>query len=225
MFHLKHVPKSKDPEKRPGPFERARDKAVDTVKDYVGSFGGDFARRRQVEARFEIPVEKAVISGSIDLLLKEDAEGRILEAEVVDFKSIEGGNSPTQNIGIDWTELALQVQLYALAAKEVLGENAQTGSVHFLKDNQRIQVPIDAKALKAAVSNAEWAVEGILAGDFPMRPHKEKCQECDFNALCPMKAEPFQSGTDTPPAIMIPAPEKAQHVQAFSRFSARFKAR
>ena len=35
---------------------------------------------------FEIPASKCVISGSIDLLLKEDEEGNILQAEIIDFK-------------------------------------------------------------------------------------------------------------------------------------------
>lgn len=39
-----------------------------------------------MEVRFEIPVEHAVLTGPIDLLLKCDAEGNILEASVIDFK-------------------------------------------------------------------------------------------------------------------------------------------
>ena len=107
----------------------------------MSHFGSDFERERQVEAFFEIPSQNCVISGSIDLLLHEDAQGNILKAEIIDFKTMEGGEQPAENEDLDWTELALQVQLYAMAADQVLGQNARTGSVHLLKDNQRMEGP------------------------------------------------------------------------------------
>jgi DNA helicase-2/ATP-dependent DNA helicase PcrA len=216
VFHLKHVPKSRDPVNNPGPYERARDTAVRIVETYADSYAPDFERRRQVEARFEIPARDCVISGAIDLLLREDEGGRVLDAEVIDFKAIEGGDDPARNVDLDWTEFSLQVQLYARAAQEVLGENARTGSVHLLKDGQRIEVPVTEEAVRAAVENVEWAVRGILAADFPMRPHPEKCAACDFNRLCPRSAQPFLFSAVPPPAIYVPTGRELP--RAFSRF-------
>ena len=214
-FHLKHVPPSGDPVNRPGAYENSRNSAVDVAKDYVASFGDDFERERQVEARFEVPAANCVIAGSIDLLLREDNQGRILEAEIVDFKTMEGGPDPEQNVDLDWTELSLQVQLYVRAAEQVLGENARTGSVHLLKDNQRIEVPIGQDAVDAAMANVEWAVNGILNSEFPMRPHPEKCGDCDFCMLCPRVPEAFTT-QQPPPSLRLPAgPEM---VRAFSQF-------
>ena len=208
VFHLKHVPPSREPVKNPGPYERARDKSIEIARNYARSYGQDFQRRRQVEARFEIPARDCVITGSIDLLLKEDQAGRILEAEVVDFKAIEGGIEPDRNENLDWTELSLQVQLYARAAQEVLGERARTGSVHLLKDDQRVSVPVDDSAVQAAVDNIEWAVNGILAGDFPSRPHSDKCGECDFARICPQQVQNFRAGVQPPPEIHVPVGRK-----------------
>lgn len=217
-FHLKHVPPSGNPVQNPGPFERGRDSAAKIVGQYVESYADDFDRRRQVEARFEVPVEQAVISGSIDLMLKVDDEGHILEASVIDFKAMEGGETPEENEELQWTELALQVQLYAKAAREVLGENARTGSVHLLKDGQRVEVPVDDAAVSAAVSNVEWAVDRVIAGDFPMRPFPSKCEACDFSALCPKTPERF--GTNiAPPAIHIPGTPPEELARAFSEFT------
>jgi DNA helicase-2/ATP-dependent DNA helicase PcrA len=103
-FHLKHVPQSGDPVNRPGAYENSRNRAVEISKDYVASFGGDFERERQVEAVFEISASNCVISGSIDLLLHEDEEGNILQAEIIDFKTMEGGETPGENDALDWTE-------------------------------------------------------------------------------------------------------------------------
>lgn len=204
-FHLKHVPQSNDLVEHPGPYERAKDRAVAIARDYVANFGGDFTRRRQVEVVFEIPAAQCVISGSIDLILQEDAQGAITEAEIVDFKTVEGGEDPTENNTLDWVELSLQVQLYARAAENILGGNSRTGSVHFLRDNQRVEVPIDQEAVDAALGNIEWAVDGILAHDFPMRPHPDKCEKCDFCSICPKHYQDFVRRNPFPPEIHLPS--------------------
>ena len=215
-FHLKHVPPSNDPQDRPGAYEFARNGAVEIAQNYVADFGGDFRRERQVEAVFEIPASNCLISGSIDLLLHEDQKGNILKAEIIDFKTMEGGEDPASEEKLDWTELALQVQLYARAAEQVLGQNARTGSVHLLKDNQRVEVPITREAMDAALRNIEWAVEGILQSDFPMRPHPDKCMECDFKALCPRTPQDFNVLTGSPPELHLP--DGREMARAFSQF-------
>ena len=202
-FHLKHVPPSNDPIDRPGAYEYAKDGAVNIAQNYVQEYGDDFRRERQVEAVFEIPASNCLISGSIDLLLHEDANGNILHAEIIDFKTMEGGEDPITDEKLDWTELALQVQLYARAAEQVLGQNAKTGNVHLLKDNQRVEVPITQEALDAALANIEWAVDGILQSDFPMRPHPDKCAECDFRALCPKTPQNFSALRNMPPELHL----------------------
>src|SRR5690606_33898643 len=119
-----------DPD-REGPYERARNASKNLVGNYVDEYPDDFVQSRSLEQRFEIKADKALITGSIDLLLREDNQGNILEAKVIDFKSMdfpEGELSP-----YFWINLSLQVQLYAHAAEIVLGENARTGSVHLLK--------------------------------------------------------------------------------------------
>jgi DNA helicase-2/ATP-dependent DNA helicase PcrA len=217
MFHLKHVPQSSDPVNRPGAYENARESAAKIVREYARDYAADFSHERQVEVRFEIPVTDAVITGSIDLLLRYDEAGNILHAKVVDFKTMEGGPGPTDNEELDWTEMSLQVQLYAKAAREVLGENARTGAVHLLKDGQRVDVPVDDAALDAAVRNVEWAVGRILDADFPMRPHPDKCEACDFVALCPQRAEDF-SVTELPPEIHLPEPLGTRLARSFSQY-------
>ena len=215
-FHLKHVPQSGDPVNRPGAYENGRSRAIEIAKDYVSNFGADFERERQLEAFFEIPAANCVISGSIDLLLHEDAAGNILNAEIIDFKTMEGGDHPTSSSDLDWTELALQVQLYARAADQVLGQNAKTGSVHLLKDGQRIEVPITLEAVDAAVANIEWAVTGILESDFPMRPHPDKCAKCDFRSICPRTPQSFNGSPGVPPELHLP--DRREMARAFSLY-------
>jgi DNA helicase-2/ATP-dependent DNA helicase PcrA len=217
-FHLKHIRPSRDPVNNPGPYERAKEKSAQMVSAYVDRFAKDFEQRRQVEARFEIPLQKAILAGAIDLLLKEDENGKILEASVIDFKTIEGGEDPKNNPDLEWTDLSLQVQLYAKAAREVLDQTVQAGGIHLLKDNQRVSAPVDDKAIAAAVANVEWAVAGIVSEQFPMRPHKDKCGGCDFRQLCPMTPEKLVG--EPPPPIHVPGGTKPP--AAFALFDDAF---
>ncbi|QOJ27383.1 MAG: ATP-dependent helicase [Ignavibacteriales bacterium] len=206
VFHLKHVFPSRDPE-REGPYERAKNASRRLVGNYVEGYPDDFVQSRSLEQRFEIKADRALITGSIDLLLREDNEGNILEARVIDFKSMdfpEGQLNP-----FFWINLSLQVQLYAYAADIVLGENAKTGSVHLLKapntgeSPNRVNVPITDLAIQAAIQNIEWAVNRILDGEFPMRPSNSKCEECDFRKICSKQGQEFNS-TELPSPIHIP---------------------
>ena len=139
----------------------------------MSAYSDDFCRIRQDEARFELLVEEALITGSIDLLLKEDEAKNINSAEAIDFKSMEMSDELEE---FDWREMSLQVQLYSRAAKEVIGENAETGYVHTLKDNKREKVPVDELSVKHAIGAIEWAVKGILQEDFPMRACFTNCK-------------------------------------------------
>ncbi|PWV45150.1 DNA helicase-2/ATP-dependent DNA helicase PcrA [Chitinophaga sp. S165] len=199
LFHLKHVYPSKDPISSPGPYERAKNRAAEVVGNYAKNFASDFESKRQVEARFEIPLKDAVISGAIDLMIEQNTKGEIVDACVVDFKTIEGGEDPHTNDKLDWENLSLQVQLYARAAKDVLGKIAKAGYVHLLKDGKRIAIPVNDMALDAAIKNLEWAARGIINEDFPMRPHPQKCETCDFNKICSKTPQNFKTRTQPPP--------------------------
>jgi len=201
-FHLKHVFQSNDAE-RPGPYERACDASKRIIGNYIENYEEDFTQNRTLEQRFEIQSNQALLTGALDLLLKKDNNENILEAKVIDFKSMgypEDGNTHF------WINLALQVQLYAHASIVVLGENARTGAVHLLKaeaGRDRIEIPIEQNAIESALENINWAVSNILRNDFPMRPSETKCQGCDFAMICSKRIEQFES-QELPPEIVLP---------------------
>lgn len=200
-FMLKHVFPSKDPINRPGSYERAKSLVQKILTEYSKKYATDFGRLRQDEARFEIAVKDALITGAIDLLLMEEPEKGIVSADVIDFKSMEVPDNVTE---YDWRDMSIQVQLYSKAAKEVLGENVETGYIHTLKDNRRTAIPVDDNSVNSAIGIVEWAVSGILNSDFPMRACKQNCEHCDFKAMCAQKREEFKS-TTKPPKINTPA--------------------
>lgn len=216
-FHLKHIFPSNDPAQRLGPYERAYNSALEIAQNYVSAFAQDFERLREDEARFEITIGQAMVSGAIDLLLKRDEQGNIVDSHVIDFKSLDAPDDNTPN---DWIDLSLQVQLYAYAANQVLGENARTGSVHLLKErgtDARINIPVNDTAVSAAIENISWAVNRILDNDFPMRPCRGKCDSCDVRRVCPKTAQAFSSRI-IPPPIHVPTEQGSTQIKAFSEF-------
>lgn len=203
-FMLKHVFPSNDPVNRPGSYERAKTLVQRILTEYSHRYSSDFGRLRQDEARFELSVKDALITGAIDLLLMEDHEHGIVTADVVDFKSME---SPEDVTEYDWRDMSIQVQLYSRAAKEVIGENVETGYIHTLKDNRRTAIPVDKTSVDNAIGVIEWAVRGILDGDFPMRACAKACGACDFKSMCAQKREEFKTSI-LPPQINTPAGPK-----------------
>ena len=200
-FMLKHVFPSNDPINRPGSYERAKALVQKILTEYSKQYASDFGRLRQDEARFEIAVKDALITGAIDLLLMEEPDKGIVTADVIDFKSME---TPENVTDYDWRDMSIQVQLYSKAAKEVIGENVETGYIHTLKDNRRTAIPVDDNSVNSAIGVIEWAVGGILDSDFPMRASKQNCERCDFKAMCAQKRQEFKT-TIKPPKINTPA--------------------
>lgn len=200
-FMLKHVFPSKDPINRPGSYERAKSLLHCILQEYSKQYAADFGRLRQDEARFEISVKDALITGAIDLLLKEDPQRGVTTADVIDFKTME---LPENSTDFDWRDMSIQVQLYSKAAREIMGENVETGYIHTLKDNRRTAIPVDDQSVNNAIGVIEWAVQGILSGDFPMRACKSSCNSCDFSAMCAKRREGF-ANQEMPPQINTPA--------------------
>ncbi len=199
-FMLKHVFPSTDPINRPGSFERAKELLKRILKDYSAKYADDFGRLRQDEARFEISLNDALVTGAIDLLLQEDPERGITTADVIDFKTME---TPDDSTEYDWRDMSLQVQLYSKAAKEIMGEDVETGFIHTLKDNKRTAIPVDSESVNNAIKAIEWAIKGILASDFPQRACEKSCSKCDFKALCAKRRDDFKI-IERPPQINTP---------------------
>ena len=138
------------------------------------------------------------------MLLKEEPDRGITTADVIDFKTME---LPDDSIDYDWRDMSMQVQLYSKAAQEIMGENVETGYIHTLKDNKRTAIPVDEDSVKDAIAAIEWAVSGILANDFPMRPCANNCSKCDFRSMCSQEKQDF-CRSELPPQIHTPNGKK-----------------
>jgi len=154
--------------------------ALRSVLRYIGMWREDFTLSVSTERNFEMDMDNALISGSIDLLKRENGDENILE--VVDFKT---GNEKRMD-----EELNLQVQLYTIAAREALNLKVDKAYVHFLdaKKQSRIEVLTTPKQLVLASKTISDAIRGITTRRFRRNPKNGKvCSTCDWRKFCPQK--------------------------------------
>jgi DNA helicase-2/ATP-dependent DNA helicase PcrA len=160
--------------------ETLKKSAVKSVQNYVKLWKDDFSLTVKTERAFEFDVENALISGSIDLLKRENFSEDILE--IVDFKT---GKQRKQFE----EESILQAQLYTIASREALGLNVKKAYIHYLDSGatpERVEVLTTPKQLEYALTTIKKTVNCITTRRFPRdAKSKQVCDGCDFHSFCP----------------------------------------
>jgi len=177
MFHLRFAPKAQN--------EAMKKKGIGMVTGYVLRCGKDFGDMLDAEKRFEFRLGGALVSGSIDQVVRDERGPRI-----VDFKVGESGRARD--------ERAEQVRLYACAARASLGYRPGSAAIHVLDDQDVEEVGVGDAELDGAAAEARRRIELVAARKFEPSPEREKCGACDFRALCPHKG--FEVGPAFGPA-------------------------
>jgi len=157
-----------------------RKSALRSVLRYVGMWHEDFSLSVKTERPFEMDIDSALVSGTIDLLKRRYPQDDILE--IIDFKT---GNERKLD-----EELHLQVQLYTVAAHDALGLDVHKAYVHFLdaKKQQRLEILITPHQLNLAMQTVRDAIGGITGRRFGRNPRNKKtCDGCDWKKICPQK--------------------------------------
>jgi DNA helicase-2/ATP-dependent DNA helicase PcrA len=158
--------------------EKLKKSAYKSLEKYIKMWEKDFQLSVKTERPFELEFENSLISGSIDMIKRQDEEGTVLE--VIDFKTGKPDNELMHRY-------ELQVQLYTIAAKEALGINTQKALIHFLDTdkNERLAVQTDNAALETAKEELGYAVKGITIGNFKRDARQNKiCGQCDWLYIC-----------------------------------------
>jgi ATP-dependent exoDNAse (exonuclease V) beta subunit len=143
-----------------------------------------------IESSFRVPYDEHIVSGRIDLVLRDRAG----EVEIIDFKtgkpSSEGVKKPAES---------LQLFLYDHVWRH--GEPSATPTVAFYalrhEDDRgyRCAPAWDERQARTWVHSTESArplrekidglLAGVLANEFEPRPADEACGRCRFRWLCP----------------------------------------
>ncbi len=160
--------------------EKFMESALKSILRYLSLWQNDFLLSLNTERPFEMDIGNALISGTVDLLKRRNANADVLE--IIDFK--------TRNERKLQEELNLQVQLYTIAAREALNLNIEKAYIHYLYDNKhdRVEVLTTQNQLELAKKTISYAVDGITSRRFNRNPRNIKiCNSCDWSKICPKK--------------------------------------
>jgi len=172
-FYLRHASSSIT--------ERLKIGAIKSVSKYIELWEKDFSLSVKTERAFEYDFNNALISGSIDMIKRNDSDENVLE--VIDFKT----GKPENDL---MHRYELQVQLYTIAAQEALGINTQNALIHFIDSdkNSRLAVQTSGDALKTAKEEIGFAIDGITKAVFNRDARQNRtCKECDWCNMCPKR--------------------------------------
>jgi DNA helicase II / ATP-dependent DNA helicase PcrA len=184
MFYLRFAPGPQN--------DTYRAAGMRVVKNYVQDHQNDFQRLLETEKRFEFVFGDSIISGDIDLLKKVNEDGKVMDVEIIDFKTDK--QKEDGEYDVDYSD---QVRFYAFASRESLGYAPQKAMIHHLDSDTKDEIDISPEAQDRTMQMIDGRVQQILAGNFPPRPEEARCNGCDFRAICPHKN--FEVGIDFAP--------------------------
>ncbi|MBI3615942.1 MAG: ATP-dependent helicase [Candidatus Omnitrophica bacterium] len=147
---------------------------IDLLTSFYKKNEGAFGVPLFVEKSFSLAMGDASVQGVIDRV-DPLGEGGI---EIIDYKT----GKPKSDLGPDDQ---LQLQLYALACREVLGLVPKRLSLYFLRSGEKLSFEQTPETLESTRSQVQEIVREIRSGDFSPTPSLMKCRRCDFRNLCP----------------------------------------
>jgi DNA helicase II / ATP-dependent DNA helicase PcrA len=172
------------------PFDDAhqRDLYIAKGKGEIAEFvaaqtAAAFPKVLHTEKSFDIKVNDIRVTGRVDRI--DDLGDNTVR--IVDYKS---GTPKDQ----EKAKRSIQLSIYALAAKEAWGYDAQKLVLYNLEDQSEAEATRDAAELDAARERVRKVAESIAAGDFHAKPG-QNCSYCDYRELCPATEERLYSIT------------------------------
>lgn len=156
----------------PETIERVRGIVARQTERYVQRNQHEFDRIEEVELPFTVTVGEGVVSGAMDLVLREGTG-----VELRDFKLTEEGEKGFR------PDIEKQLQLYALAAT-TLGHEVRHASIYHFDTGTIADVPVGPGALGETRVALEGMIDGIRRGEFPHLADETRCADCDWGCIC-----------------------------------------
>src|SRR6266542_2257035 len=109
----------------------------------------------------------------------------LLGATIIDYKT---GEVAKQSIADRRTAKSLQLQMYALAWREMTGALPQRVELRFIESNMVGRHAPDENDVEEATEAVKAAAAGIRARRFEATPSYTACRYCAYNQICPFTA-------------------------------------
>ncbi|MEM0143076.1 MAG: ATP-dependent DNA helicase [Candidatus Parvarchaeum sp.] len=148
----------------------ARAAATKELSLFVKTHLEDIKKINDVEVRLEFPLNRAIVVGRADVIIKINENG----LEVRDYK--------TSDEVITKEESDLQVRLYMFGLNS-LGKNVVSASIANIKENQIRKVDTNKSEIEDSVNETRKIIDSIKAAEYPPITGKH-CLKCDFLTIC-----------------------------------------
>lgn len=148
-------------------------KGLEILKNFYDTNSDPFVIPAYLERPFNLRIGDFWISGRIDRI-DRGADGAF---EVIDYKT--GRLRKGANLKND-----LQLSIYALACRDVFGFNADSLSLYYLEDNEKVSTTRSDEDTTAVEAQVLELFEEIKNSKFPPTPGFQ-CKFCDFRLICP----------------------------------------
>jgi DNA helicase-2/ATP-dependent DNA helicase PcrA len=99
---------------------------------------------------------------------------------VIDFKS---GKKPSDITKKSIPE-NIQLNLYAMAIREMFGKLPERATLFYLKDNKLVDYQPTEESIAAFGKSLEEILDTMYAGEFPAQPDFRRCGWCPYGDLC-----------------------------------------
>jgi DNA helicase-2/ATP-dependent DNA helicase PcrA len=158
--------------------EKFKNLGKEYIWKYTRKYNKDFYKISKVEPICAYPLEDFIVVGKIDLVKRTNDSNAV---EIIDFKTRAWKGLTKKN-----TEL--QLQIYAIAAKNSLDFNVQKISAYLLAEEKTVNFGWNSAIEGETIDTLQRVGAKIAAKEFPPNPGIH-CQDCDFINLCPYSKE------------------------------------
>jgi len=168
----------------PYQWELYEQQGLQQLRDFLAVLRrGPSAKVLHTEEHFEVRVGKASVAGRIDRI-DDLGDGRVA---IIDYKT---GKPRAQEDADD----SLQLSIYAMAAREKWGYQADRLVFYNLEENQAVTSTRGKLQLEAAKAKVQDVADRIDAGQFDPKPGYH-CRFCPYRNLCPATEKPLPTAS------------------------------
>jgi len=157
--------------------EQDKASAYDLIQTYLAWQAKNNNTILESEKEFSFTLAGREMHGFIDRIEQTPRGGY----EVIDFKT---GSSKSSGITKKNLPENIQLNLYAMAIRELYGKLPERTTLFYLADNKLVDYAPTEAGVKAFTENLEKMVARILAGEFPAQPGYKQCEWCPYGDLC-----------------------------------------
>ena len=165
-FHLPYMRKG-------GRQEKIRKAAVKHISAFVQKYTDEMLRIRDVETHIEFEHENAILSGQVDVVLRNEEEEDAVE--VWDYKT------GYETVNKDYVLAQLYLYCHGLRAA---GKNVIAAAIAYIKDCNVSKVHIVPQLLTETMDEVGRLIQKIREGQYVPHPDDATCRHCDYKVLC-----------------------------------------